>query len=128
MHAALDDGWFQGEIADAAYELERKVNDGRRIVVGVNRFTEGSEDDAIEILQITAEQEQLQIKRLQAVKADRDDDAVADALARLGAEAADPEVNLMPAMIDAVRTYATEGEIVDTLADVFGRHVEVPRL
>ena len=46
VHAALDDGWFQGEIADAAYELERKVNDGRRIVVGVNRFTEGNEDDA----------------------------------------------------------------------------------
>ena len=45
VHAALDDGWFQGEIADAAYELERKVNDGRRIVVGVNRFTEGNEDD-----------------------------------------------------------------------------------
>jgi len=128
VHAALDDGWFQGEIADAAYELERKVNDGRRIVVGVNRFTEGSEDDAIEILKITAEQEALQIKRLQAVKADRDDNAVADALSRLGGEAADPEVNLMPTMIDAVRAYATEGEIVDTLADVFGRHVEVPRL
>jgi methylmalonyl-CoA mutase, N-terminal domain len=128
VHAALDDGWFQGEIADAAYELERKVNDGRRIVVGVNRFTDGNEDDAIEILKITAEQEALQIKRLQAVKADRDDTAVADALARLGAEAADPEVNLMPTLIDAVRAYATEGEIVDTLADVFGRHVEVPRL
>jgi methylmalonyl-CoA mutase, N-terminal domain len=128
VHAALDDGWFQGEIADAAYELERKVNDGRRIVVGVNRFTDGNEDDPIEILKITAEQETLQIKRLQAVKADRDDAAVADALARLRTEAADPEVNLMPTMIETVRAYATEGEIVDTLADVFGRHVEVPRL
>jgi len=128
VHAALDEGWFQGEIADAAYELERKVNDGRRIVVGVNRFTEGNEEDQIELLRITAEQEQTQIKRLQKVKADRDSDAVLAALSRLGREAADPEVNLMPALIEAVRTYATEGEIIDTLANVFGRHVETPYL
>ncbi len=128
VHAALDEGWFQGEIADAAYELERKVNDGRRIVVGVNRFTEGNEEDQIELLRITAEQEQTQIKRLQKVKADRDSDAVFAALSRLGREAADPEVNLMPALIEAVRTYATEGEIIDTLAGVFGRHVETPYL
>jgi len=128
VHAALDEGWFQGEIADAAYELERKVNDGRRIVVGVNRFTEGNEEDQIELLRITAEQEQTQIKRLQKVKADRDSDAVFAALSRLGREAADPEVNLMPALIEAVRTYATEGEIIDTLANVFGRHVETPYL
>jgi methylmalonyl-CoA mutase N-terminal domain/subunit len=128
VHAALDDGWFQGEIADAAYELERKVNDGRRIVVGVNRFTEGTDDDDLDILKITAEQEQSQVKRLQAVKADRDDTVVTDALRRLGTDAADPECNLMPALLDAVRAYATEGEIVDALAEVFGRHVEVPRL
>jgi methylmalonyl-CoA mutase N-terminal domain/subunit len=128
VHAALDDGWFQGEIADAAYELERKVNDGRRVVVGVNRFTEGNEDDVLDLLRITAEQEQLQVKRLQSVKADRDSDAVARTLSRLREEAIDPEVNLMPALLDAVRAYATEGEIIDTLAEIFGRHVEVPRL
>src|SRR3954470_14948851 len=83
VHAALDDGWFQGEIADSAYELERKVNDGRRTVVGVNRFTEGNEDDVLDLLRITAEQEQLQVKRLQSVKADRDSDAVARTLSRL---------------------------------------------
>jgi methylmalonyl-CoA mutase, N-terminal domain len=91
----------------------------------VNRFTDGGEDE-IDILQITAEQEQAQIKRLQAVRADRDGEAVGRALGRLGAEAADPEVNLMPALVDAVRTYATEGEIIDALAAVFGRHVETP--
>jgi methylmalonyl-CoA mutase N-terminal domain/subunit len=128
VHAALDDGWFQGEIADAAYELERKVNDGRRVVVGVNRFTEGNEDDELDILRITAEQEQLQVKRLQSVKADRDGEAVARTLARLREDAVDPEVNLMPALLDAVRAYATEGEMIDTLAEIFGRHVEVPRL
>jgi methylmalonyl-CoA mutase N-terminal domain/subunit len=128
VHAALDDGWFQGEIADAAYELERKVNDGRRVVVGVNRFTEGNEDDELDLLRITAEQEQLQVKRLQSVKADRDGEAVARTLARLREDAVDPEVNLMPALLDAVRAYATEGEMIDTLAEIFGRHVEVPRL
>jgi methylmalonyl-CoA mutase N-terminal domain/subunit len=121
----LDSGWFQGEIADSSYELEKRLEDGRRVVVGVNRFTDGGADE-IDILQITAEQEQTQIKRLQAVKADRDGEAVAQALTRLGAEAADPEVNLMPALVDAVRTYATEGEIIDALAAVFGRHVETP--
>ncbi|MEJ7584126.1 MAG: methylmalonyl-CoA mutase family protein [Acidimicrobiales bacterium] len=128
VHAALDDGWFQAEIADAAYELERKANDGRRTIVGVNRYTEGGDDDPIDLLQITAEQEQTQIKRLQAVKADRDSEAVAVALARLGREAADLDVNLMPTFIDTVRTYATVGEIVDTLASVFGRHTETPSL
>ena len=72
--------------------------------------------------------EQQQVKRLQAVKADRDGETVGRALARLGAEAADPEINLMPALIDAVRTYATEGEIIDALAGVFGRYVETPVL
>jgi methylmalonyl-CoA mutase N-terminal domain/subunit len=128
VYAGIDQGWFQGEIADAAYELERKVNDGRRIVVGVNAFTEGSDDEPLEILQISAEQEQTQVKRLQTVKADRDGEAVQAVLVRLAAEAADPNVNLMPVLIDAVRTYATEGEIIDTLATVFGRYVETPVL
>ena len=58
----------------------------------------------------------------------RDEAAVDAALARLAAEAADPEVNLMPALIDTVKTYATLGEIMATLADVFGRHVETPTI
>jgi len=126
VHAAIDSGWFQGQIADAAYELERKINDGRRVVVGVNAFTDGNDDDSIDILAVTAEQEQTQIKRLQAVRADRDGDEVARVLDRLAAEAADPEVNLMPALIEAVRNYATEGEIINTLACVFGRYTESP--
>jgi methylmalonyl-CoA mutase N-terminal domain/subunit len=62
------------------------------------------------------------------VKADRDGEAVATALARLRTEAEDPEVNLVPVLVDTVRTYATESEIIDTLAEVFGRHVEQPVL
>ena len=128
LYAAVDNGYIQGAIADASYEFERKVNSGQRIVVGVNRFTEGNEDDQLEILQITAEQEQQQIKRLQAVRADRDDERVAAVLDAIRSQAADPERNLMPALIDAVNVYATEGEIMDALADVFGRYVENPVL
>jgi methylmalonyl-CoA mutase N-terminal domain/subunit len=127
VYTGIDEGWFQAEIAEAAYDFERRVQDGRRVVVGVNAFTDG-DDGPPEILRITAEQEQAQIKRLQAVKADRDADAVRAALARVRADAADPERNLMPALLDAVRVYATLGEIMDTMAEVFGRHVETPRL
>jgi methylmalonyl-CoA mutase N-terminal domain/subunit len=126
VYAGIENGYFQGCIAEAAYDLEKKINSGRRVVVGVNRFTEGNDTDSLDILQITAEQEQQQIKRLQAVKADRDSAAVEAALDRLRREAADPETNLMPALVDAVNTYATEGEIIDALADVFGRYVETP--
>jgi methylmalonyl-CoA mutase N-terminal domain/subunit len=128
VYAGVENGYFQGAIADAAYDFERKINNGQRVVVGVNRFTEGNEDDSLELLRITPEQEQLQIKRLQAVRADRDSDAVAGMLDRLRTEAADPEQNLMPTLIDAVRVYATEGEIMNALADVFGRYVETPVL
>lgn len=122
----IDDGWYQREIADAAYDFERRMNTGQRITVGVNAYTEGNDDDEIELLKITNDDEQRQIKRLGAVKADRDGDAVHRALEDLKAQAADPEVNLMPALIETVKTRATLGEINDSLAEVFGRYVEQP--
>lgn len=125
----IEENWFQGKIADSAYELERKLNDGRRIVVGVNRFTDGNDDSTgLDLLRITNEDEARQVKRLAAVRADRDGGAVDAALARLAAEARDPELNLMPALIDASRAYATLGEMMSTLAGVFGRHTENPTI
>ena len=124
----IEDNWFQGRIADSAYELERKLNEGRRIVVGVNRFTEGNEASGIDLLQITNEDEARQLKRLDQIRHDRDQVAVDAALARLAADAADPELNLMPALIDTVSTYATLGEVMAALGSVFGRHVEVPTI
>ncbi len=124
----IEENWFQGKIADSAFELERKLNKGERITVGVNGFTDGNDDDQLELLKITNEDEQRQRKRLDVVRQDRDSDAVAAALARVKTEAADPEVNLMPALIDAVKTYATLGEIMHALEDEFGRHVEVPTI
>ncbi|MEA3216741.1 MAG: methylmalonyl-CoA mutase, N-terminal domain [Acidimicrobiia bacterium] len=125
-YAGIDNGYYQSEIADAAYAFERKLNDGRRMMVGVNAFSEGNGDDEPDLLEITLEQEMAQIKRLQAVKADRNEDAVRDALEKIKTDAADPEVNLMPTLIEAVCTYATEGEIMDAMAQVFGRYVERP--
>ena len=123
--ALIDEGWYQGNIADAAYDFEKKINAGRRIVVGVNDFTEGNEEDQIELLKITNEDEQRQIKNLQAVKSDRDQQAVDSALVALS-RAAETDANLMLPLIDTVRTRATVGEIMNTLADVFGRYQEKP--
>ena len=117
-----------GAMVQLDYDFEKKVNADRRVIVGVNAFTEGNEDDDLDLLRITNEHEQAQIKRLQAVKADRDTNLVDSALERVRETARDPEANLMPVLIDAVQQYATEGEIMDALADVFGRYVETPRL
>ena len=124
----IEDNWFQGRIADSAYELERAFNEGRRAIIGVSGFTEGNDDAPLDILQITHEDEARQLKRLDQVRHDRDQSRVDAALAALREAAADPEVNLMPVLIDTVREYATLGEIMRSLAQVFGRHTEVPTI
>ncbi len=122
----IEENWFQGRIADSAYELERGFNSGERIVVGANAFREGNEDDSLEILRISQEQERQQRARLQKIREDRNDGAVQAALHTLATQAADPEINLMPALIDASNSYVTLGEMMTTLGGVFGRHIEVP--
>ncbi len=124
----IEENWFQGRIADSAYELERAFNAGERVIVGVNRFLEGNDEDELDTLRITNEDEAKQRRRLAEVKQDRDERTVADALDRLAKDAVDPEVNLMPALIDASRAYVTVGEMMNTMAGVFGRHVEVPTI
>jgi methylmalonyl-CoA mutase N-terminal domain/subunit len=126
--AGIEENWFQDRIAESAYTLERKLNDGRRIAVGVNAFTEGNDEDELDLLQITNEDEARQVKRLETVRQRRDDAAVAVALDHLEHEAADPEVNLVPALIETVKTYASLGQIMAALAEVFGRHVETPTI
>jgi methylmalonyl-CoA mutase, N-terminal domain len=124
----IEENWFQGRISDSAYELERSFNTGERVVVGVNEFLEGNDDEDLETLRITNADERKQLGRLEQVRTDRDPERVRTSLARLRREAADPEVNLMPALIDAASAYATVGEMMSTLGDVFGRYVEVPTL
>jgi methylmalonyl-CoA mutase N-terminal domain/subunit len=124
----IEENWFQGRIADSAYRLERSFNEGRRIVVGVNDFTEGNDDADLEILRITNADELKQVKRLGEVRRTRDDDAAHAAINCLAKDAVDPEVNVMPALINAARAYVTVGEMMSAMESVFGRHVEVPTL
>jgi methylmalonyl-CoA mutase N-terminal domain/subunit len=123
-----EEGWYQGEIADAAYELERKLNAGRHVIVGVNAYFEGNDEPPPATLRIGPEVEEEQRRRLEKAKHERNEDAVRAALTRVRADAAEPDVNLMPALLDAARAYATLGETVDALADVFGHWVEDPRI
>src|ERR1700733_1021908 len=119
--AGIESNWFQTEIADAAYRLQRRVSSGRSVIVGVNDFTGGNEDSDLATLHIGPEVEDAQRKRLAEIKGDRNADAVNEALNLLAHDAADPTRNLMPAIIDATRAYATIGEMVESLAGVFGR-------
>jgi methylmalonyl-CoA mutase, N-terminal domain len=123
VYAGIEAGWFQGEIARSAYEAERRINDGRRIVVGVNAFTEG-DDERPTILSIGAEVEDIQRKRLAEVRRARSDEAVSAALAGVTAAAAEPLANVMPPILEAVRAHATVGEIIGAMEQVFGRYTE----
>jgi len=122
----IESGYFQREIADAAYELERKLNDGRHLVVGVNVAREGNDEEPPETLRIGPEVEEMQLKRLDDVKSRRDEERVRTTLDAVRAIAAEPTTNVMPALIDAVSALATLGEVTNALADVFGRYVETP--
>ena len=124
----VEDGWFQGEIANSAYELQRKVDDGRHIIVGVNAFTEGNDEPAPETLYIDGSVEDQQLKRLDAVRSERDTSRVEAALDRVRRDAADPEINLMPALLEASTAMVTLGEMMSAMADVFGRWDETPRI
>ena len=124
VYEGIDNGWIVGQIADSAYRFEREVNAGTRIIVGVNAFTDGDHGDARNLLRIDQDTEDLQLKRLAAAKQSRDSEAVSRSLQTVRSAAADPGVNLVPPVVDAAKTYATEGEICDALAEVFGRYVE----
>jgi len=124
----IEENWFQAEIAESAYQFERKVSSRRRLVVGVNAFTEGNEEPEPPTLRIGPEVDEAQRKRLASVKQRRSSEAVERALSKVATEAADPTVNLVPSILEATRAYATVGEIVGALATVFGRWAEDPVL
>jgi methylmalonyl-CoA mutase N-terminal domain/subunit len=124
MVEAVKRGFPQREIADAAFELQTEIDSGRRTVVGVNRYTEGDEQ-ATELLRIDPALEGKQIARVQAARADRDEATVAACLAAIKDAAAD-STNLMPLLVDAARAHVSEGEIVQTLQQVWGDYREQP--
>jgi len=122
--AAIDQGFFQQEIADAAYTYQRAVDSEDQVIVGVNRYNSG-ETAEIELLKIDPSVEAKQVERLRALKEKRDNIAVRLKLEDLQNSAASVE-NIIPRILAAVKVYATEGEIVASLKEVFGEYKEKP--
>ncbi|WP_135851884.1 acyl-CoA mutase large subunit family protein [Halorussus salinus] len=120
MLQAIEDQWVQRQIQDVAYERQREIEEKERVIVGVNEF-EVDEEPEVDIQEVTEEDEQRQIDHLNAVKDDRDDEAVEAKLDALR-EAAEGDDNLMPYIVDAVKAYATVGEICGVMRDVFGEY------
>ena len=122
---AIEKGFFQREIARAAFRYQREIEEKKRIVVGVNDYVDEGEEIKIDLLRIGPEVERRQKKVLSDVRRDRDDAGVTAALAGLRA-AAEGTDNLMPHFVDCCRVYATEGEMIGVLREVFGEYREPP--
>lgn len=118
---AIDTGYVQREIQDAAYQFQRKVERGEQVIVGVNRFV-AEENRSPGILRIDAALQARQIEKLRRMKEERDRRAVDAALAQLRQAVADPDARLMEPMLTAVEAYCSLGEIVDVLTDQYGRY------
>ena len=121
----IEEGYFQREIAEAAYRYQKQIEEKERIVVGVNEFVLEDEKVEIPILKIDPEVEKEQVRNLKKVREKRDNDKVKRSLENLKKVAQSTE-NTMPALIECVRCYTTEGEICDVLREVFGEYVEPP--
>jgi methylmalonyl-CoA mutase N-terminal domain/subunit len=119
---AIENGYVQREIQQAAYEYQRSIENGERVVVGVNRYQD-ERATPLPILRIDPEVERAQVERLQKLRARRDAARLHAALRQVE-EVARSEQNLIPAILDAVKAYATVGEISDALRKVFGEYQE----
>ena len=122
---ALEEGFFQREIARAAFEYEKKINENSRIVVGVNDFVKKDEEIEIPILEIGLEAEEKQKKKLTELRDSRDQTKVDTALKRVEETSRDG-ANLVPPILAAAKEMATMGEIVDAMKTVFGEWTETP--
>jgi methylmalonyl-CoA mutase N-terminal domain/subunit len=120
MVQAIESGWAQQEIADAAWRYQHDVESGDRPVVGVNRFVD-QERSTVDIHRHLEQAAEREIAALRRLRAERDGRAVAGALGELRAAAHD-RVNLVPVLVDTVKTYATTGEICGVLREVFGEY------
>src|SRR5579864_5931543 len=125
MFSAIEHGFPQREIADSAYRYQQEVDASDRIVVGVNEFLQGNEEPvSIPIHAITRESQERHLARLRRVRSSRDQSALASALQRFERAASDGRDNLMPYIVDAVRAYATLGEMCNLLRGVYGEYRE----
>ena len=120
---AIEDGWFQNEIADAAYAFQKSVASGDFVTVGIDAYVDG-DDSVTPILYIDEAVEDEQLARLQEVKRNRNDRDVQQALREIATVAADPTINLMPALLSAATARCTVGEQMDAMESVFGTWTE----
>jgi methylmalonyl-CoA mutase N-terminal domain/subunit len=122
--AAIEKGFFQKEIADSAYKYQKETDEKDRIIVGVNDYTIEEEEYPLELLRVDPKAEKEQIANLQKLRKERDNKKVEETLGKL-LRAAEKDENLMPPIIDAVKAYATLGEITEILRKVYGEYKEL---
>ncbi|MGH2813424.1 MAG: acyl-CoA mutase large subunit family protein [Actinomycetota bacterium] len=126
MLRGIEDGFFQGEIADAAYTYQNLLDNKRKFIVGVNAFERPAKEEEVEILHIGPETERQQVKDLQARKADRDESKAAAALDDL-VQVAKSDGNIIWPLVECARAECTLGEMVNVLKEPFGVYREPPR-
>ena len=118
--AAIEAGYYQEQIHDAAFAIQKGIESGERVIVGVNRFVD-AEEKPVELQRISQDEVRMQVERLKELRTSRDDQAVAAGLAAVG-DAARGIDNLLPPMKEALRARATLGEVSDVLRDVYGEY------
>ena len=127
---AIEQGWFQKQIADSAYDEAMKKASGEKPVIGVNKYVEdgdrAKDGPKVEVHPHDPETEARQIRALNKVREDRDDDKLAGLLEQLKAVAGDESQNIMPVTIELVKAGATMGDIVETLREIWGTYRETP--
>jgi len=126
MLAGIEEGYFQQEIADAAFLYQQLLEKGKKVIVGVNRFTR-TRQAVPEVLQISAEMEERQRKSVAEVRANRDEQRAQDAIAALRTMAHDDSQNSIPALVEAAKAYVTLGEMTGALKEEWGVYTEPPR-
>jgi len=119
--AAIEKGFMQKEIVESAYRFQKEIEAKKRIIVGVNEFVT-EEEIPIKILQIDPEIEKKLVERLKQIKKQRNQAKAKETLNKLRRAAEQDNTNLMPFILQAVKEYATLGEICDTLREVFGEY------
>ena len=125
MLAGIEEGYFQKEMADAAYKYQQLLEEGKKVIVGVNRFNE-SVQEAPDVLYIGMETEERQKKSVAEVRANRDAIKAEEAIQSIKEMAHDPEQNSIPVLVEAAKAYVTLGEMVETLKKEWGVYTEPP--
>ena len=121
MLDAVENGWVQRQIQDVAFERQQEIEDGERVIVGVNEYEVEDDDPEMDLEEVSEEEEQNQIERVEELRDSRDSEAVDAALAALR-DATRSGENVMPYIVDAVKAYATVGEISDVFREEFGEY------